>query len=64
MLCGNYLSLLTNLKILLNENMTYCKMGKPIKKLNSIPNQLNSVPKIIITKEKVLILISERRKGV
>lgn len=36
MLCGNYLSLLTNLKNLLNDNMTYCKINKKIEKLNSV----------------------------
>jgi len=46
-LCGNYLPVLTNLKILLNDNMTYCKMNKGIKKLNSVFNQLNFVPKLV-----------------
>lgn len=35
MLCGNYLSQLTNLKILLNDNVTYYKMNKDLEKLNS-----------------------------
>jgi hypothetical protein len=54
MLCGNYLPLLTNLKILLNAHITYCKMNKEIQKLNSISNQFSFIPKFISFKNNTI----------